>query len=268
VTSPPARFLSRGVGQLVAELELRQPTLVTLAELAALAVDAGVKTPPKVLAARLRAAGWLLQTAQRGVYEFAPGAHAGPYGHGDPFIDLRAARIAEGVPGVVALQSALWLHGMADRTPNRHEVAIPVGARAPEAIRRGMRVVRFDHHLIPADIEELAVHRPATILTHLATKPGDVRGWGAFGEALPELAENSSFEELEGELAQRPGTVRPRLAYLLSGVTPGVADRLQPGRPPNVTWFGTERVSRRFDRRFNIADSTLPFDPRTVTGAA
>lgn len=64
---------------LVAELELRQPVLVSLQELVALAEEAELRTSAKVIAARLRATGWLLPTGQRGIYESAPGAHAGPY---------------------------------------------------------------------------------------------------------------------------------------------------------------------------------------------
>jgi predicted transcriptional regulator of viral defense system len=259
------RSLSRGLAQLVAELELRQPTLVTTGELAQLALEAHVKTPAKVLADRLRRTGWLLPTAQRGVYEFAPGAHAGPYGHGDPFIDLRAALLVGRMPALVALQSALWLHGMAERAPDRHEVAVPGGASVSRAIEDRMRVVRFSHRLPAAEIDQLAVHQPPTILVHLATKPGDVRGWGVFAQTLAELVTRSSVDELERELKHRPGAVRPRLAYLLSGVAPEVAQRLQPTRPSNVTWLGQSRVSRRFDKRFNVADSLLPFDPRTLT---
>ena len=58
--------------------------------------------------------------------------------------------------------------------------------------------------------------------------------------------------------------MRPRLAYLLSGVAPAVADRLQPATPSSVTWFGSSRASRRYDKRFNVADGLLPFDPRTT----
>ncbi len=173
-----------------------------------------------MVAARLRATGWLLATAQRGVYEFAPGSHAGPYGHGDPFIDLRAALLTERFPVAVALQSALWLHGLAERVPDRHELAVPAGAAAPDSVRLRMRVVHFSARLPAADIDQLPVHQPATILVHLATRPGDVRGWATFAEALPELAARSRVDDLERELARRPGTVRSRLAYLLSGVSP------------------------------------------------
>lgn len=265
MVTAPTRSLSKQLAPLVAELELRQPTLVTLDELALLAEEFGLRTPAKVVAARLRATGWLLRTVQRGIYEFAPGSHAGPFGHGDPFIDLRAAMRAERGPLVVALHSALWLHGMAERAPDRHELAVPVGATVPESVKRQMRVVHFSARLPAADIDQLPVHQPSTILVHLAAKPGDVRGWMTFAEGLAELAARSPVDDLERELEGRPGTVRPRLAYILSGVAPAVADRLQPARPESVTWFGRSRTSRRFDKRFNVADGVLPFDPRALT---
>jgi len=248
----------------VADLELRQPTLVSMSDLARLANDAGLRTPAKVLANRLCKAGWLLSTGQRGVYEFAPGAHAGPYGHGDPFIDLRAAMLAGHRSATIALGSAMWLHGLADRAPDRHVVAVAPNTVVPDSIRRGMRVVRFSARLEPMVLDGLPVHQPATILVHLATRPADVQDWATFAEALAELAERSSGEDLEKELHQRPNAVRTRLAYLLSGVAPRLADLLQPAKPTNVTWFGRSRVSRRFDKRFNIADDLLPFDPREL----
>jgi predicted transcriptional regulator of viral defense system len=237
--------------------------LVSLRELAILTEEVGLRTPAKVIAARLRATGWLLPTGQRGIYEFAPGAHAGPYGHGDPFIGLRAA-LSAGHSLTVALQSALWLHGLAERAPDRHELAAPRDSTVPAAVRRGMRVVRFSAQLPAAQVDQLPVHQAATILVHMATKPGDVRGWATFAEALPELAARSTLGDLEHELSARPGTARPRLAYLLSGAAPALADRLQPTTPSAVTWFGSSRSSRRYDKRFNVADGLLPFDPRTL----
>jgi predicted transcriptional regulator of viral defense system len=263
----PSRSLSRQLAPLVAELELRQPVLVSLQELAVLAEEAGLRTPAKVIAARLRGTGWLLATGERGIYEFAPGSHAGPYGHGDPFITLRAA-LSTGHSITVALQSALWLHGLAERPPDRHELAAPPGSAVPVSLRRRMRVVRFAARLPAAEVDQLPVHRAAAILVHLAAKPGDVRGWTTFAEALPELAARSTAEELEQELRSRPAAVRSRLAYLVSGVTPAVADRLQPAAPPSVTWFGSSRTSSRYDKRFNVADGLLPFDPRTLNESA
>jgi len=125
-----------------------------------------------------------------------------------------------------------------------------------------MRVVRFSARLPASQIDQLPVHRPATILVHLAARRSDVRGWTTFAEAPPELAARSAAECLE--LGSRPATVRSRLAYLISGVAPATADRLQPTAPPSVTWFGSSRSSHLYDERFNVADGLLPFDPRTL----
>ena len=100
----------------------------------------------------------------------------------------------------VALGSALWLHGLAERAPDRHEVAVPVNTVVPESLKRRMRVVHFSARLTPAAHEQLPVHQPATILAHLATKPGDVRDWTTFAEALPDLAERSPVNDLDSEL--------------------------------------------------------------------
>jgi len=106
-----------------------------------------------------------------------------------------------------------------------------------------MRVVRFSARLPAAQVDRLPVHQPATILVHLAARPGDVRGWTTFAEALPELAARTTADDLDRELSGRPMAVRPRLAYLLGGVAPAVADRLQPATPSSVTWFGSARTS-------------------------
>jgi len=51
-------------------------------------------------------------------------------------------------------------------------------------------------------------------------------------------------------------------------VAPALADRLQPTTPSSVTWFGSSRASRRYDKRFSVADGLLPFDPRTLQESA
>jgi hypothetical protein len=89
-------------------------------------------------------------------------------------------------------------------------------------------------------------------------------GWLlATGEAA-----RSTAEDLEQELGSRPATVRSRLAYLISGEAPATANRLQPTAPASVTWFGSSRASHRYDKRFNVADGLLPFDPLTLEESA
>jgi hypothetical protein len=67
------------LGTVVESLELEQPQIVTMALVRALVARHGIRTDPKLVALRLRQRGWLLETGVRGVWEFAPGAHAGPF---------------------------------------------------------------------------------------------------------------------------------------------------------------------------------------------
>ncbi len=288
----PARVVSRGLAGVLAELELAQPTVVSLSEVAVLATRAGLKTPPAVVADRLRRRGWLLPTGQRGMYEFAPGAHAGPYGHGDPFLTFRAARTSREFEASIALQSALWLHGLSDRAPNKHELAASPDAAVPDAVIREMRVVRFHAQLEPTLIDGLPVHHAASVLVHLAAKPAAIRNWPVFADALPELValatstnevlqsvertgtrrlaehpnrrggdEDLELERLRVELAGRSRATTVRLAYLLGCAAPEIANRLQPQPATGVVYFGPRQPSRRFSARFNVADTLLPFDP-------
>jgi hypothetical protein len=225
------------------------------------------------------------------MYEFAPGAHAGPYGHGDPFLTFRAARTSREFDASIALQSALWLHGLSDRAPNKHELAAAPGAAVPDAVTREMRVVRFHAQLEPTLIDGLPVHHAASVLVHLAAKPSAIRNWPVFAESLPELvalatstnevlqsAERSGtrrlaehpnrrrgdedeLERLRVELAGRSRATTVRLAYLLSAVAPEIANQLQPQPATGVVYFGPRQPSRRFSARFNVADTLLPFDP-------
>jgi len=282
-----ARSLPPGLAAIVTDFELHQPTVVSLADIAALSQQAGLKTPPSIVADRLRRHGWLLATGQRGMYEFAPGAHAGPYGHGDPFLVFRAAlalqatRATINFEAAIALQSALWLHGLSDRTPNQHELAAAPQAAVPQAVRREMRVVRYQARLEPDLINGLPVHQAASLLVHLAAKPASVRNWAVFADALPDLvslssrpsnggAESETTSNVSGEtslqieLQGRSAATKTRLAYLLSGVAPEISDRLQPQPATGVVYFGSRGPTRRFNSRFNIADTILPFDPSEI----
>jgi hypothetical protein len=254
------------LGPLVTELELDGPEIVTMAQLEALVRRIGIRTEPRVVAARLRERGWLLPTGTVGVWEFAPGAHAGAIGHGDPYLALRAALAARpSLRAAVCLMSALRMLGLAERAPDRLEVAVATSASVPAGLRRAARVVVFDPNLSPTRIGALPVHVPATILVHLAARPTDVRGWGGIGDLLSELVEQADLGGIDHELEDRPRSVRVRLAYLTQGVAPQLADQLVPpgegGRTAPKVWFGPRRSLKRHSTRFSVADTLLPFDP-------
>jgi len=258
------RTLGPALAKVVEELELVQPVVVTLNDLAEIIQRRDIRTRPVEVARRLRDRGWLLETAQRGVFEFAPGAHAGAYGHGDPFVDLRAYLANEpqsaGATRVAAcLHSALWLRGFSDRTPNKHELAVRPRIRVPKALSKEFRVVRFDAELDPEMRDGVPVHRCASLLVHLASRPSDVRSWAVFVEALPDLVAGTTVDELAVEMKSRSGSTRARLGYLLEGQDTDALHLADLGviRPSGTIWFGPRSGKVHYNAVWNIADTVL-----------
>lgn len=255
------RSLPGWLAPVVEQLELDQPSMVTVDELRAILKTIGIATPASVVAQRLRDRGWLLATGVRGVYEFAPAAHAGPVGRGDPF-DLVHAVLASRPESsiVVALGSAVWAHGLADRTPEVLEVAFASTERASVAVRRAARPVIFDARLAPEVRRGVPVQALETMLVHMAAKPRDVRAWGSAVEWLGDVVLEVGDERVMLELEGRQESVRRRLGYLLQGVQPQLAEQLR-GTSSSKVWFGPRGPLRRHDEAWGIADTVLPFAP-------
>jgi predicted transcriptional regulator of viral defense system len=272
-SSDLTRSIPTSLAPVLAELELEGTEVVTLADLTDQVARAGIGTDPRLVANRLRRSGWLLSTATTGVWEFAPASHAGPLGHGDPYLELRAALAKRpGLDAAICLLSALRAHGLTDRMPERLEVAVPDRSTIPAGLRRSTRVVVFDAHLPHERLRQVPVHAVATVLVHLATRPGDVRGWGEVADALPDLVASVTAADVDAELAGRPRAVRTRLAYLVQGVAPNLASHVAPAQPthgpaPKV-WFGPRGRLKRHNAQFSVADTVLPFDPATLKPSA
>lgn len=264
-----ARTLPAGLASLVEGLEFDQATVVTLAMIAEIAEREHLATPAKVLAARLRERGWLLPTMQRGVYEFAPGSHAGAYGRGETTRELQAALCAHpGVDAALTLQSAAWAHGVADRSPSRLEIAVARRSDARVLARAG-RVTVFAPALAPAVRHSVPVLEPASVLAQVAARPNHVRSWASAVEWFPDLAALVEADDVVTEASALTAAARARLGYLLSGVRPDVARRIEEAGT-STTYLGPrERGSaRRHDSRWRVVDSLLPFDPRELPSAA
>lgn len=245
----------------VGELELDRPVVVTTDLIRDLREQLGVRPPARKIIEELHARGWLLKTGAHGAWEFVPGERGGPISSGDPFLTLRAT--LETTPDAavfVALGSALWLLDIADRAPDRQELALPKGARVPVALRREYRTVHHDARLEPVRVQRLPVHRPATVLVHLAARPTDVRSWGSVLDCLPALLEGSPEDEIRDELEGRHHSTRVRFAYLIAGLAPDLVERLGI-KPAGKVWFGPRGSLRRHDAHWQIADTVLPAPP-------
>jgi predicted transcriptional regulator of viral defense system len=267
VMTVEVRSLPRTLAAIAAELEMDEATYVTVDQIRAIAARHGISSQPRDIAWRLRQHGWLLPTESQGVWEFAPASHAGPYGRGDVFAVLNGNLARRPDRDLrVALISALWLHGWAERPPSKHEVTAAPGSQVSAGLTRTYRILRFDPHLPPVKHKNTPAEAPATILAHIAARPSHISSWEAVRLALPELADASTPEQLRDEMAGRPVAVGARLGYLLHGAAPDlVRDAgLEPAR--GVTRFGSG-PTRRFNSHWNVADTMLPFDPADI-GAA
>jgi predicted transcriptional regulator of viral defense system len=280
-SSPPS------LAPLIEQLELDRPDAVSVAQVADIIARTKMTTPPRLAIQRLAQRGWLLRTGVRGVWEFAPAERAGAISSHDPLLPLQAALLASANRGgherardqmhddthkaangpAVALGSALWLHDLVDRAPQTPEVAVPPRAAVSNALDRLCRVIRFRANLPPVRKHGLPVHSPATVLVHLAHRPSDVRSWASVLDNLSRIIGAADETDVLAELKDRPNATRVRLAYLLSGVAPALADRLN-AVPTGKVWFGPRRRLRRHDARLNIADTMLPISPADLEPAA
>lgn len=262
------RTIPPTMGGILEELELEQPALVTSAYLSGLVEQQGLRTPAKVVAARLRERGWLLPTGRRGVWEFAPAAVAGAYSRNDPVTPLRAflsqrprARCA------LTFQAAAWAHGAADRVPAHLEVAAATSELARQ-LPTSLAASVFDAHLEYRILRTVPVLAVESVIVHLAARPAAVRSWTSALEWLPDLTHMLALDPLRQELDDRPASVRARTGYLLQGLRPDLANMLHGAPLAGKTWFGPRGKLRRHDTTWQIADTLLPFDPRTLRSAA
>ncbi len=242
-------------------LELERPSVVTVERLAEMARTAGVPGRLNMIVKRLASRGWLLPTAARGSWEFVPADRAGPYSSQDPWLPLRG--ILTGRPDLpvrVALGSALWLLDLADRGPDRPEIAVPPGLRLPLTLPTSYRVTRFAPGLPAQEVQGLPVEAPASLLVHLAERPAAVRSWEAVLAALPRLLERVTAADLAAELKGRTAATRARCGYLLAPYAPDLLANLE-SAPGGTTWFGPRGPVRRYDARWRVVDTVLPREP-------
>jgi hypothetical protein len=247
------------------QLELEQPSLVTSADLSRILLNEGISTPTRVIAARLRERGWLLATEQRGVWEFVPASVAGAFSANDPVLPLRSF-LAQHPNEQCALtfQAAAWALGFANRTPLRLEVAIS-DSRLKKKLPHSLLPSVFSPNVDAAQAHGVPSLVLESVIVHMAAKPSAVRSWSSALEWFSELAAEASSAPLVQELAGRPSALCARTGYLLQGVRPDLADFIQEMSPPrHKTWFGPRIRLKRHDSRWQIADTLLPFDPKSL----
>lgn len=242
-------------------LELDQPRVVTADQLDDLARASGLAMSGTALGYELRRLGWLLPLRTRGVWEFAPAARAGRYSAGDRHVELRAAlAIDPAFPGVLAMESAAVLLGLAGHVPEREALAVPPGFRVSAALR-DWRVIQLR---LPGDttvpVERLPVWRVEALLAGMATRPDGYRDWGNVAGWLPRAVERADPQMIAGFLEGTAQAARQRAGYLLAvGGRPDDGLALVGGAASDrgPVYLGPRDRRGWFDARFGVIDSVL-----------
>jgi hypothetical protein len=258
-----ARSLPGSLAPVVEELELEQPRVVTLGQIADIVertVVGETSGGPRRIAYELQRRGWLGRLRTMNAWEFFPGARAGAYGSGDRLIELRAQLATKpGMTVALAMESAAVLNRLAQRVPEQEVVWLPARRDLPKALR-GFRVVHIDLPEEAIDrIDRLPVWSVEALLVGVAAKPSGYRDLAGLAQWLPESGKRIDDKLLLACLRDANPSVKQRTIYLLE-----LAGRLDLAEdfarlfPPAVpVWFGTARSGGRHDRLSRVLDAEL-----------
>ena len=259
------RTISRSMSGILEDLELDNKTYGTLEELAEIAKKHKVSTEPAVIASRLKHSGWLLPTAQRGVWEFASASMAGPYSKNDPLKDIKAFQLSNpNLKSYVCLQTAAWAMGLADRVPMHKELAFPQIPR--KRIPNAITAYIYNPTINVRNVRDVDCLAPESILVHIATKPDMIQSWESVMEWLPDVVYDCDINNILIEIADRTDSVKRRTGYLIQGMYPDASDDIFNSipKPTSKIRFGARKQSVRNDEKWKISDTTLPFSPKEM----
>lgn len=258
-----ARTISKGLAPILERLELDRPQVVTLRDVEKICAEANIATEPRIVAARLKSAGWLLPTDVRGAWEFAPAELAGPYPSYDPLLPVKAlAATCQANCPLLRGKTAAWAMGLADRVPSTVEVTLPQGTR--RALPDTVAACTYKTALPPVRAKGALSLAPEAVLVQMAEHPSSVRSWSSAEEWLPDVMAEMTVDATLEELHDKSTATAQRTGYLLQGARPDIADAIFEARPPrNVAHFG-RGATLRSSAKWMVADATLPWDPERL----
>lgn len=256
-----ARTISRSVAEVVERLELDGDIVVTVERIRAVMDELGLVGDPRRVAYRLQADGWLGSLRTRHTWEFLPGARGGAFGSGDRFIEVRAQMAARPEwPGVVAMESAATLLGLAQRIPEQEVVALPDGERFPRALTGDWRYVRV---AVPAEgtttNSGLHTWNHEGLLVGIGARPSGYQDVPGLGQWLSTSPRDADVELLISLLSPMSAPTRQRTAYLvLASGNIEAARRIMTAYPSSDTaWLGPRRPGGRYDPLTKVSDTVL-----------
>lgn len=266
-----AREISGSLAPIIEQFELDGDDVVSITRLNEVMREVGVDEHPRQLAYALQRAGWFGSLRTRNTWEFLPAARGGPYGSGDRLIEFRAQRAADPTwPGVLAMESAALVLGLAQRVPEREVVSLPLGVQPPKAFAGEWRTITV---VQPSEgtvfVEGLPSWNLEGLITGIAARPSAYRDVSGLGQWLPERAVAADIDVLVYLLETLPGSARQRAAYLLAagGNRDGSAEVIRRFQPRGVAWLGPRKHGGIFDAATQVNDTSLHRFLTVGTGA-
>lgn len=256
-----ARSIASSVAPAVEQFELDGDVVVTVDRLAHVLRHAGKADAPRDVAYELQRAGWLGSLRTRDAWEFLPAARGGAFGSGDRFIEFRA-QLANNTawPGLLAMESAASVLGLAQRAPEREVVALPHGIVPPKALAGDWRVVTL---ALPEDgvttVDGLPTWNLEGLLVGIATRPSAYQDIPGLGQWLADATYQADVEMIMCLLEPASAAARQRAAYLfVAGDNVQAAEQIAQTFPARgVAWFGPRRRGGEFDQLTQVNDTAL-----------
>lgn len=251
-----ARPIPGWLAKLVQALELADAKLVTVDDIQRVKPQLDRRTVRRAITDLVRR-GWLQSTGARGTYEFIPGAAAGPFPSGDPWLILRVDLARRPNPIHVGANSAAWLLGYAQRSPRPHILVIKSGSRPSNLVKATYRVLATTPAPAHSRVDGLPVPSAAELFVEVAQLAprlaiDSARGW------LTRLLGDTAQAEIIHSLRNRRVSTVARAGFMAEvcgaeALADEIAELSPPGEGPYYT--GTHRGEGRYFRRWRVYDS-------------
>ena len=259
------RSIPTSVAKIVQQLELDGDLLVTVDRLAEVIADVGLShqhADVRALAYDLQRSGWLGPLRTRGAWEFLPGARGGAYGSGDRFIEFRAQQTVDpDWGGVLAMESAASVLGLAQRLPEKEVVALPAHARLPKALTHDWRSV---HVAVPTrgvtSIDGMKSWNLEGLILGIAARPSAYEDVAGLGQWLPDAIRRVDVDALIAMLETANPATRQRTAYIVGAAGGDDARTAMVTNYPatETVWLGPRMAGASvFDAETNVNDTLL-----------
>jgi predicted transcriptional regulator of viral defense system len=257
-TQSNARTISPSIASIVAYLEQQEKTLTSAKEIGQfLGLQPGDEHLNDVLR-RLHDRGWLVRLPIRGAYEFLP-ARSGTSPSGDPWIELRLLLATEtNLTTQVALSSAAFLRGYAERKPRKHILLMDKEQSLRPRLRDIFRVVRTksDRLFGAEEFQGLPVSTASRLVLECVLYwriAGDLRSSDHW---IRQCLKDASPETVRRWTHKMGGSVPRRVGYLAERFGAfEIASVLEPKGTGTTAFFGPKYETGRFNAKWRIYDT-------------